>query len=76
MRAQDTRDIDFSQIQRHNQGDEDALIGELNVALPEAVEEVDYGMDCRIQSTELKPPSESNPTFPTLNVKVGSVVSG
>jgi predicted nucleotidyltransferase component of viral defense system len=66
-----TRDIDFSQAQRYQHGDEDKLIGELDLALRETVEEMDYGLDCRIQSKELKPPSKKNPTFPTLNVKIG-----
>ena len=66
-----TRDIDFSQAQRYKQGDEGALVGELEMAMRETVEEVDYGLDCRAQSKELKPPSKKNPTFPTLNVKIG-----
>lgn len=66
-----TRDIDFSQAQKYQQGDEDKLIGELDQAIRETVEEMDYGLDCRVQSTELKPPSKKNPTFPTLNVKIG-----
>jgi predicted nucleotidyltransferase component of viral defense system len=66
-----TRDIDFSQSQKYQEGDEDRLIEELNSAIRQTVEEVDYGLDCRIQSKELKPPSKKNPTFPTLNVKIG-----
>ena len=35
------------------------------------MEEVNYGLDCKVQSKQLKPPSKNNPTFPTLSVKVG-----
>jgi predicted nucleotidyltransferase component of viral defense system len=66
-----TRDIDFSQAQKYQRGDEDKLVSELDQAIREVVEDMDYGLDCRIQSTELKPPSSKNPTFPTLNIKVG-----
>jgi predicted nucleotidyltransferase component of viral defense system len=66
-----TRDIDFSQAQKYQQGDEDRLIDELKLALLETVEEMDYGLDCRFQSKALKPSSKNNPTFPTLNVKIG-----
>lgn len=66
-----TKDIDFSQIQKYEQGEEATLLDELSAALAHAVEEVGYGLDCRIQSSALRPPSNKNPTFPTLNVKVG-----
>jgi len=66
-----TRDIDFSQAQKYQQGDEGKLVGELEQAMREVVEDMDYGLDCRIQSTELKPPSTKNPTFPTLNIRIG-----
>lgn len=66
-----TRDIDLSQKERYKQGDEDRLLSELGSAIQETVNEFDYGLDCRIQSYELRPRSEKNPTFPTLNVKVG-----
>jgi predicted nucleotidyltransferase component of viral defense system len=69
--ARYTKDIDFSQIEKYQPGEEIYLLEELSQALVEAVEEVDYGLDCKIQSSALKPPSQRNPTFPTLNVKIG-----
>lgn len=66
-----TRDIDFSQKEKYQQGDEAKLLKELSDALTLTVDDNEYGLDCRIQSFQLKPPSEKNPTFPTLNVKIG-----
>ena len=66
-----TRDIDFSQKDKYQLGDEERLISDLNEALIQSVQEVDYGIDCKVQSFELKPPSKENPTFPTLKVKIG-----
>ena len=66
-----TRDIDFSQEDKYQSGDEQRLISDLNEALIQSVQEVDYAIDCKVQSFELKPPSKENPTFPTLKVKIG-----
>ena len=66
-----TRDIDFSQKAKYQEGDEAKLLGELSNAIKDSINEVDYGLDCSVQSSQLKPPSEKNPTFPTLNVKIG-----
>lgn len=66
-----TRDIDFSQKEKYQQGDENKLLNELNSAIQETVEEMDYGLDCKIQSHELRPRNQTNPTFPTLKLKIG-----
>lgn len=66
-----TRDIDLSQTSKYEKGDEEKLLKELSEALQISIQEVDYGLDCRVQSSQLKPPSEKNPTFPVLEVKIG-----
>lgn len=66
-----TKDIDFSTVDAYSPGADSKIVEDLKAALPVAVASVDYGLDCRIQSYELKPPSVSAPTFPTLKVKVG-----
>ena len=66
-----TRDIDLSQTSKYQNGDEDKLLSELNDAIQNSIQELSYGLDCRIQSSQLKPPSEKNPTFPVLEVKIG-----
>ena len=66
-----TRDVDLSQTAKYEKGDEEKLLIELVDAIQASVQEVDYGLDCRVQSSQLKPPSEKNPTFPVLEVKIG-----
>lgn len=65
-----TRDIDLSQTSKYQVDDEATLLKELAGALQESTQELDYGLDCKIQSSQLKPPSQKNPTFPVLEVKI------
>lgn len=53
-----TRDIDFSRRARYQEGDEASLLAELKAAIQGSVDDVDYGLDCRVQSYELKPPKQ------------------
>ncbi|BCM24150.1 hypothetical protein ZMTM_04090 [Methyloradius palustris] len=66
-----TKDIDFSQTVKYEAGDEGKLLAELESAIQDTVQDMDYGLDCRIQSSELKPRNLLNPTFPVLNLKIG-----
>ncbi|MGB4811048.1 MAG: nucleotidyl transferase AbiEii/AbiGii toxin family protein [Methylophilaceae bacterium] len=66
-----TRDIDLSQTSKYQTGDESKLLEELQAAIQDSVQELSYGLDCKVQSSQLKPPSEKNPTFPVLEVKIG-----
>lgn len=50
-----TRDIDFSQAQKYQKGDEDKFIGELELAMREVVEEMSYGLDSVHILSTLKP---------------------
>jgi predicted nucleotidyltransferase component of viral defense system len=70
-----TRDIDFSTRSAFADGDDIKLRSEMEEALAVAVAESEYGIDCRVQSAVLKPKSETNPSFPTLKVKVAYAVS-
>ena len=65
-----TKDIDFSTAKTLNEFDIEAFIQELKSALLEAVESLDYGLDCRVQSYKQQPP-KSDATFPTLSISVG-----
>lgn len=65
-----TRDIDFSTAKTLKEFELGTFIQELQSALVEAVESLDYGLDCRVQSYKQKPP-KSDATFPTIEISVG-----
>lgn len=65
-----TKDIDFSTEKTLKEFDIELFISELRSALIEAVEQLNYGLDCRIQSFKQKPP-KSDATFPTIEISVG-----
>ncbi len=65
-----TKDIDFSTARTLNEFDRETFIQELSNALIEAVENLDYGLDCRVQSYKQNPP-KSDATFPTLEISIG-----
>ncbi len=65
-----TRDIDFSVKESTREVAVDGVIEELRIALQQLVEELDYGLDCRIQSQELRPPGEGR-NWQTLKIRIG-----
>ena len=65
-----TKDIDFSTSTTLEDFDVDGFRSQLEVALLSTVEELDYGLDCRIQSFRQQPPGEDE-TFPSLKIKIG-----
>lgn len=65
-----TRDIDFSTPQKITEFELRAFLDELSQNLALAVERLEYGLDCRIQSHEIRPPRPTA-TMPTLRVRIG-----
>lgn len=65
-----TRDIDFSTAQTLAEFDRSAFVSALDTALLQAVNSLDYGLDCRVQRHRQKPP-QADATFPTLEIAVG-----
>lgn len=65
-----TRDIDFSTGKTVPEMSVASVVEELTAALSLQVQMLNYGLDCRIQSHELKPPGE-NRTWPTLQLRIG-----
>ncbi len=65
-----TKDIDFSTSKMVREFDKDRFLSDLADNLILATEILDYGIDCRIQSSKFKP-SSPDATFPTLKIKVG-----
>ena len=65
-----TKDIDFSTATKTKDFDVDQYVARFEGALFDAVEKLDYGLDCRVQSHRQNPPGEDK-TFPTIQMKVG-----
>jgi signal recognition particle subunit SEC65 len=71
-----TKDIDFS-TERKLGGEitEDTVRKSLDSSLAQIVEELDYGLDCRVQSSKLQP-KDRNSTYPSIKIKVGYAYKG
>lgn len=65
-----TKDVDFSTASTVAEIPPDQFAEKLDAELAGAVERLEYGLDCRIQSYELRPPGEDK-TWPTLKLRVG-----
>lgn len=65
-----TKDIDFSLSDAVADLPVETVVDELRVHLTESVEELEYDIDCRIQSHELRPPDPKK-NWPTLIMRVG-----
>ncbi len=65
-----TRDIDFSTTETPAELSVESVKAELEEALATAVEHLDYGLDCRIQACELRPPGPEA-SWPTTKMTVG-----
>jgi predicted nucleotidyltransferase component of viral defense system len=70
-----TKDIDFSTEIKYSDFDEDGFFDELQEKLTFAVEDLDYGLDCRIQSWEVRPKGEGK-NFQTMALKIGYAQKG
>lgn len=65
-----TRDIDFSTPVTQHELDPDEFVKRLDAALAVAVDASPHGLDCKVQSHKLNPPSMASVT-PTLQIRVG-----
>lgn len=70
-----TKDVDFSTSAKFSGFDQERFRASLETALAVAVESLDYGLDCRVQSMEVKP-RKKGATFPTLSVSLGYARKG
>lgn len=64
-----TRDVDFSTAETTKEFDQNSFLDSLGTALVDAVEALEYQLDCRVQSSKMKPPRPDD-SFPTLTVKI------
>lgn len=71
-----TKDIDFStERQLGGEINEDGIRESLDSSLAQMVEELDYDLDCRVQSSKLQP-KDRNSTYPSIKMKVGYAYKG
>src|SRR5690554_1042100 len=71
-----TRDIDFSTEMGFREGITPESIGDLlNKSLVQMVECLDYGLDCRVQSSKQQPKG-TNAKYPSINISVGYAYKG
>ncbi|TYQ25723.1 nucleotidyl transferase AbiEii/AbiGii toxin family protein [Pseudanabaena sp. UWO311] len=71
-----TTDIDFStEKPRGGEITEDGVRESLNSSLAQMVEELDYGLDCRVQSSKLQP-KDPKATYPSIKMTVGYAYKG
>lgn len=72
-----TKDIDFS-TERQLGGEitEDGVRKSLDSSLAQIVEELDYGLDCLVQSSKLEPSNDPKYTYPSIKVTVGYAYKG
>ena len=65
-----TRDIDFSTDRAYQQFDRSQFLNDLEHSLTAATTELEYDLDCKIQSNRLNP-SDPDASFPTLQLTIG-----
>ncbi len=70
-----TTDIDFSTSITRKEFDEIKFFSDLDECLVTATETLDYGLACRVQSHEYKPPGKDR-SFPTLKIRIGYAYKG
>ncbi|MES9859252.1 MAG: nucleotidyl transferase AbiEii/AbiGii toxin family protein [Candidatus Thiodiazotropha sp. 4PDIV1] len=71
-----TKDMDFSTEKKlGGEITEDKIAESLNQSLSQMVEELDYDLDCRVQSTKLQPKNPES-TFPSIKMKIGYAYKG
>lgn len=65
-----TKDIDFSTPATLEEFDQEDFRRLLDASLVDAVEQLEYGLDCRIQSIKQEPASDEA-SFPTIKTSIG-----
>lgn len=70
-----TKDIDLSTATPFDCIDPATIIAELNQSLALAVNTLDYGLDCIVQSWSIDPKVE-NPTYPSIKISIGYAYKG
>ncbi len=66
-----TKDIDFSTLRKLQEVAVPAFIASQDSALVQVSADNEYGLSLRVQSQAINPANRPNPSFPTLEIKVG-----
>jgi len=66
-----TRDIDFSTNRRYHEFDEEQFLTEFRSRLQLASTQLNYDLDCRLQSHHVQPANRPDASFPTLKLTIG-----
>lgn len=71
-----TKDLDFSTGLKREECDPEDLVKKLAQQLALAVEELDYNLDCRVQSYQVRPSNQPQARFPSMCLKIGHAYKG
>lgn len=71
-----TKDIDFSSAKNLVDINPEKVVEALNLNLAMMAEALDYDLDCKVQTCEVRPVNVENPTFPSIKMKIGYAYKG
>lgn len=71
-----TKDIDFSTSKKLDEIDPDQIKDALNKSFIETAEELEYELDCRVQSCRVQPANQPDASFPSVKITVGYAYKG
>lgn len=71
-----TKDIDLSSEKGLSEITPEATQQALDNSLALTIEALDYDLDCKVQSCKRMPSNQKNPTFPSINLKIGYAYKG
>ncbi len=71
-----TKDIDFSTTQNLSEIDPDQIKEALNKSFIRIAEELEYELDCRVQSCRVQPANKPDASFPSVKMTVGYAYKG
>jgi predicted nucleotidyltransferase component of viral defense system len=66
-----TKDIDFSTSKKLDEIDPDQIKDALNKSFIGTAEELEYELDCRVQSCRVQPANQPDASFPSVKITVG-----
>jgi len=71
-----TKDIDFSTDEMLDKFDPDKLVETLNNSFIQTADELEYELDCRVQSCRVIPANQPDASFPSVKLTIGYAYKG